>query len=129
LWTLYNSIDWHLLVNDHDDILLFRKKNAEQRQNVITELVLTEKEYVRDLKITYEIFNLHNPRPLEDRGIDTKVVFGNILEVSKKCLIFGPTCAPLPFASCKKLALTSLTSGGRSAGIALAPIHGTACLT
>ncbi|PNF35605.1 hypothetical protein B7P43_G02409, partial [Cryptotermes secundus] len=58
-----------------------RKKNCEQRQNVITELVLTEKEYVRDLKITYEIFNLHNPRLLEARGIDVKVVFGNILEV------------------------------------------------
>jgi hypothetical protein len=86
---LYNSVDCHLLVTDHDIILSFRKKNAEQRQNVITELVLTEKEYVRDLKITYEIFNLHNPRPLEERGIDTKVVFGNILEASKKRLMFG----------------------------------------
>jgi len=36
---------------------------------------------VRDLKITYETFNLYNPRMLEDRGIDVKVVFGNILEV------------------------------------------------
>ncbi|XP_069693498.1 dynamin-binding protein-like isoform X2 [Periplaneta americana] len=58
-----------------------RRKNAEQRQNVISELVMTEKEYVRDLKITYETFNLHNPRILEARGIDVKVVFGNILEV------------------------------------------------
>jgi hypothetical protein len=65
-------------------ILYFsRRKNAEQRQNVITELVLTEKEYVRDLKITYETFNLHNPRLLEARGIDVKVVFGNILEASR----------------------------------------------
>jgi hypothetical protein len=70
------------LSNDNDIVLLFRRKNAEQRQNVITELVLTEKEYVRDLKITYEIFNLHNPAPLEARGIDVKVVFGNILEAS-----------------------------------------------
>jgi len=62
-------------------LFCFRRKSVEQRQNVITELVLTEKEYVRDLKITYEIFNLHNPKPLEDRGIDVKVVFGNILEV------------------------------------------------
>jgi hypothetical protein len=86
---LYNSTDCHLLLNVHDIILLFRKKNAEQRQNVITELVLTEKEYVRDLKITYEIFNLHNPRPLEARGIDVKVVFGNILEASRKFSIFS----------------------------------------
>jgi hypothetical protein len=78
----------------------FRKKNAEQRQNVITELVLTEKEYVRDLKITYEIFNLHNPRLLEARGIDVKVVFGNILEASRKCLIFGLTVPQLTFACC-----------------------------
>jgi len=64
----------------------FRRKNAEKRQNVISELVLTEKEYVRDLKITYETFNLHNPRLLEARGIDVKVVFGNILEVCVKFL-------------------------------------------
>jgi len=65
-------------------IFCFRRKNAEHRQNVIAELVLTEKEYVRDLKITYETFNLHNPRPLESRGIDVKVVFGNILKVGIK---------------------------------------------
>ena len=66
-------------------LIFFRKKNAEQRQNVISELVYTEKEYVRDLKITYETFNLHNPSILEARGIDVKVVFGNILEVSVPC--------------------------------------------
>jgi hypothetical protein len=67
-------------------IFCFRRKNAEWRQNVVGELVLTEKEYVRDLKITYETFNLHNPTPLEARGIDVKVVFGNILEVCVKLL-------------------------------------------
>jgi len=67
--------------SDHDVLEEQRRKNAEKRQNVISELVLTEKEYVRDLKITYETFNLHNPRLLEARGIDVKVVFGNILEV------------------------------------------------
>ena len=50
---------------------------------MITELVYTEKEYVRDLKITYETFNLHNPGILEARGVDVKVVFGNILEASE----------------------------------------------
>jgi hypothetical protein len=79
--------------------VLSRRKNAEQRQNVITELVLTEKEYVRDLKVTYETYNLHNPRPLEARGIDVKVVFGNILEVGVELLktssvsSFLSTCA------------------------------------
>lgn len=58
-----------------------RKKKQEQRQNVISELVFTEKEFVRDLKITYETFNLHNPQSLESRGINVEVVFGNILDV------------------------------------------------
>lgn len=58
-----------------------KKKMREQRQNVISELVMTEKEYVRDLKLTYEVFNLHNPSMLHERGIDVKALFGNILEV------------------------------------------------
>lgn len=57
------------------------KKMKEQRQNVISELVMTEKEYVRDLKMTYEVFNLHNPTILHERGINVKALFGNILEV------------------------------------------------
>ncbi|XP_028044584.1 dynamin-binding protein [Monomorium pharaonis] len=58
-----------------------RQKHADQRQNVISELVITEKEYVRDLKLTYETFNLHNPSFLESKGIDVVTLFGNILEV------------------------------------------------
>ncbi|KYQ52690.1 Dynamin-binding protein [Trachymyrmex zeteki] len=58
-----------------------KQKNADQRQNVISELVITEKEYVRDLKLTYETFNLHNPNFLESKGIDVATLFGNILEV------------------------------------------------
>lgn len=58
-----------------------RQKHADQRQNVISELVITEKEYVRDLKLTYETFNLHNPSFLESKGIDVATLFGNILEV------------------------------------------------
>ncbi|XP_063995287.1 dynamin-binding protein-like [Diachasmimorpha longicaudata] len=58
-----------------------KQKRADKRQNVISELVITEKEYVRDLKVTYETFNLYNPNHLESRGIDVVVLFGNILEV------------------------------------------------
>ncbi|XP_012147954.1 rho guanine nucleotide exchange factor 38 [Megachile rotundata] len=58
-----------------------KQKNADQRQNVISELVLTEKEYVRDLKLTYETFNLYNPSKLESLGIDVTTLFGNIFEV------------------------------------------------
>lgn len=65
-------------VNNEIDI---RQKRADQRQNVISELVITEKEYVRDLKLTYETFNLHDPRFLESRGIDVATLFGNLLDV------------------------------------------------
>jgi len=58
-----------------------RQKQTDQRQNVISELVITEKEYVRDLKLTYETFNLHNPSFLESKGIDVVTLFGNILDV------------------------------------------------
>lgn len=57
------------------------EKKADQRQNVISELVLTEKEYVRDLTLTYETFNLSNPDFLKAKGIDVDVLFGNILEI------------------------------------------------
>lgn len=65
-------------INNTVDI---KQKHADQRQNVISELVITEKEYVRDLKLTYETFNLHNPSFLESKGIDVATLFGNILEV------------------------------------------------
>ncbi|KAL6447579.1 hypothetical protein ACFW04_000046 [Cataglyphis niger] len=58
-----------------------KQKRADQRQNVISELVITEKEYVRDLKLTYETFNLHDPSFLGLKGIDVATLFGNILEV------------------------------------------------
>ncbi|XP_011872421.1 PREDICTED: dynamin-binding protein-like [Vollenhovia emeryi] len=64
-----------------DSTVDMKQKHADQRQNVITELVMTEKEYVRDLKLTYETFNLHNPSFLESKGIDVATLFGNILEV------------------------------------------------
>ncbi|XP_012258359.2 dynamin-binding protein-like [Athalia rosae] len=60
-----------------------KQKKADQRQNVITELVITEKEYVRDLKMTYETFHLYDPNILESRGVDVTTLFGNILDVIK----------------------------------------------
>ena len=60
-----------------------KQKKADQRQNVITELYITEKDYVRDLKMTYETFNLHNPSFLESYGIDVKILFGNISEITE----------------------------------------------
>lgn len=58
-----------------------KDKNAFQRQNVIGELVLTEKDYVKDLKMTYEVFSLYDPTVLESRGVDVKVLFGNLEEI------------------------------------------------
>ncbi|KZC04124.1 PREDICTED: dynamin-binding protein-like [Dufourea novaeangliae] len=58
-----------------------KQKRADQRQNVISELVITEKEYVRDLKLTYETFNLYNPNSLESLGVDVTILFGNIFDV------------------------------------------------
>ena len=67
--------------NSISSTLLEIQKRADKRQNVISELVITEKEYVRDLKVTYETFNLYNPSFLESRGIDVATLFGNIAEV------------------------------------------------
>lgn len=64
-----------------DSTASMREKRADQRQNVISELVITEKEYVRDLKLTYETFNLYEPSSLVLKGIDVAILFGNILEV------------------------------------------------
>ncbi|XP_011494939.1 PREDICTED: dynamin-binding protein-like [Ceratosolen solmsi marchali] len=60
---------------------LINQKKADQRQNIITELYLTEKDYLRDLKITYRTFNLHDPNFLKSKGIDVTTLFGNILEI------------------------------------------------
>ncbi|KAJ8679503.1 hypothetical protein QAD02_015290 [Eretmocerus hayati] len=65
-----------------NDGTLVRKKKADQRQNVITELYLTEKDYIRDLKMTYETFNLHNPSFLESKGVDVTTLFCNISEIT-----------------------------------------------
>lgn len=48
----------------------------------MTELLVTEREYCRDLRLTCQIFELHNPEALERKGIDAATLFGNLLEVS-----------------------------------------------
>ena len=37
--------------------MIFSKKNREQRENVVGELVVTEREFCRDLKLTFEASN------------------------------------------------------------------------
>ncbi len=59
----------------------FRKKVKEQREKVIAELLQTEREYCRDLRLTCEIFKLHEPEYLNRKGVDCPTLFGNILEV------------------------------------------------
>ena len=53
-------------------IIYFRQKNKEQRENVIGELVTTEREYCRDLKLTWQAFSLDDPDVLEQKQIDVK---------------------------------------------------------
>ena len=54
------------------EIIFFRQKNKEQRENVIGELVTTEREYCRDLKLTWQAFSLDDPDVLEQKQIDVK---------------------------------------------------------
>ncbi|OXU22019.1 hypothetical protein TSAR_006757 [Trichomalopsis sarcophagae] len=67
--------------NEESDASLTKQKKADQRQNLITELYVTEKDFVRDLKMTYETFHLHNPAFLESRKIDVATLFGNISQI------------------------------------------------
>lgn len=46
------------------------------------ELLVTEREYCRDLRLTCEVFKLHDPQYLEDKDVDVVTIFGNILEVN-----------------------------------------------
>ena len=58
-----------------------RKKNKEQREHVIGELLMTEREFCRDLKLTWQAFGLDTPEVLEQRGVDVKGLFGNLSEI------------------------------------------------
>ena len=69
--------------------IFFRRKNKEQRENVIGELIMTEREFCRDLKLTWQAFGLETPDLLEQRGIEVQGLFGNlsdIIEISSKFL-------------------------------------------
>ena len=67
----------------------FRAKNKERRDNVINELAVTERDFCRDLKLTWQAFGLDTPAMLEQRNVDVSSLFGNlsdIIEVSEQFL-------------------------------------------
>ena len=68
---------------------VFRAKNKERRENVINELAVTERDFCRDLKLTWQAFGLDTPAMLEQRNVDVNSLFGNlsdIIEVSESFL-------------------------------------------
>ena len=64
-----------------NSFIVFSKKNKEQRENVIGELVQTEREFCRDLKLTWSAFGLDTPEILEQSNIDVSALFGNLRDV------------------------------------------------
>ncbi len=74
----------------YSKVCFFRsKRNREHRENVISELVQTESEFCRDLKLTWQAFGLDTPEMLEQRSVDVASLFGNlaeVIEVSEKFL-------------------------------------------
>jgi len=68
---------------------LYRAKNKERRENVVNELAMTERDFCRDLKLTWQAFGLDTPAMLEQRNVDVNSLFGNlsdIIEVSESFL-------------------------------------------
>ena len=57
-----------------------RRRNTEQRENILRELVTTEREYLRDLTLLAEAFSLDCPGHTEVEGLDVKL-FGNLRQV------------------------------------------------
>lgn len=76
--TFISTFDLHLYCTSS---FAYRKKIKEQRERVLKELLVTEREYCRDLRLTVEVFQLHDPYQLERKGVDVSTLFGNILEV------------------------------------------------
>ena len=68
-----------------------RQKNKEQRENVISELISTEREYCRDLKLTWAAFGLDNPEIMEAKQIDVAGLFGNLKEIIEISSLFLET--------------------------------------
>ena len=53
---------------------------------MIAELLHTEREFNRDLQLTWQAFGLDTPELREQRGIDVTTLFGN-LQVKKSNVI------------------------------------------
>ena len=78
-----------ILLKFYHVISVFRAKNKERRENVINELAVTERDFCRDLKLTWQAFGLDTPAMLEQRNVDVSSLFGNlsdIIEVSESFL-------------------------------------------
>ena len=58
-----------------------RKKIREQRDHVLNELLMTERQYCRDLWLTAQVFRLEDEDYLKQKGVDSATLFGNLLEV------------------------------------------------
>lgn len=61
--------------------MIRRKKIREQRDHVLNELLMTERQYCRDLWLTAQVFRLEDEDYLKQKGVDSATLFGNLLEV------------------------------------------------
>lgn len=61
--------------------LEMRKKIRQQRDNVLMELLDTERQYCHHLQLTAQVFRLQDTEYLKQKGIDSTTLFGNLLEV------------------------------------------------
>ena len=63
-------------------VYFFRKENKIQKRNILEELLSTEEDYVKDLRLMVEAFHLRDPSNLRGQGVDVECLFGNMVEVS-----------------------------------------------
>ena len=72
-----------------------RRRNIEQTANILRELVTTEREYCRDLKLLSQAFNLDDcGEETSTAGLDVKYLFGNICQVISLSEIFLASLQP-----------------------------------